>query len=524
MKLKDALKKFNFLKKLDLTDSILLSAANHLVRTLEGDSEVYLTPLAKSCDPIELLVDWDILFDSHKAKMNSTLLDLERSNRSKFGPRSIAVPWAARSASLKQSFTNQDESHVPKFFDLPGESNLCCTSIEEAAEKIKNNTSAGFPFLCKKKKAKKALLENFDYYLDREDPCALYTRTAESSKTRNVWGYPFADTLYELMFYIPILWLQKTKWYRAALVSPDCVSERITELILKARSSSRVIYSVDFTAFDTSVKYQYIIKAFEYFARCFGPSFESLIRCVGERFYTIGIVTPVAVFNGKHGVPSGSTFTNEVDSVVQLGIALTNDFIHENECQIQGDDGVYIMPLDDIAQFEESFTYAGLNLNKDKSCISSDYASYCQNLYHIDYIQNGIIGGIYPTYRAINRILYQERFVNFSKAGIRGKDYYGIRCLSILENCKHHPLFRELVEFVLEREKFSLEVSDDGLTAYCNYLNLNYDTANNLEHQYGTNVAGIRNFEAYKIASEYLKTKNYSSGLVEEEQLAPSSL
>lgn len=504
MKLKEALKKFSFLKKLDLTEKVLLSAANQLIKTKEGDSEVFKTPLAKLCDPIEVLVDWDEIFNANKHKMNTILLDLERSNRSKFGPRSIAVPWAERSQSLKESFTNQDDSHIPKFYQLHGEADLCAISIEEAAGKMKANTSAGFPFLQKKGKVIKTLLENFDYYLDREDPCALYTRTTEKKKTRNVWGYPFADTLFEMQFYAPLLVQQKKKSYRSALVSPDRVAESITDLILKARSSSRIIYSVDFTAFDASVKYQYIIKAFEYFSRCFAPQFESLIRFVGERFYTIPICTPVAVFRGKHGVPSGSTFTNEVDSVVQIGIALTNKFIKEHECQVQGDDGVYIMAPEDIMQFEQSFLYAGLKLNLEKSCKSSDYAMYCQNLFHIDYIVDGTIHGIYPTYRAINRILFQERFVNFSKAGIKGKDYYGIRCLSILENCKHHPLFEELVRFILKREKFSLDVSDDGLTRYCNALNLNYDTAINLNHQYGSNILGIRDFAAYKMVIKIL--------------------
>nr|QDH91202.1 MAG: RNA-dependent RNA polymerase [Partitiviridae sp.] len=511
MKLKECLKKFNFLKKLDLPDKIIISAANQLLMTIEGHSEIYYTPLAKSCDPIEALVDWDELFEANHHRMNSTLLNLELSNRDKFGPRSIAVGWAGRRASLKESFDNQNDDHVPKFFDLIGEGDLCPLSIMEASEKMKANTSAGFPFLCKKKRVKKILLDDFNYYLDRGDPCALYTRTAEQSKTRNVWGYPFADTLYEMSFYEPLLWQQRQKYYRSALVSPDLVSERVTELILKARGSSRVIYSVDFSAFDSSVKYQYIIKAFEYIASCFAPMFGPLIRDIGERFYTIPIVTPSGLYRGNHGVPSGSTFTNEVDSLVQVGIALTNNFINEMECQVQGDDGVYLMPLEAVTAFEESFKYAGLKLNSEKSRVSSEYAMYCQNLYHVDYMKEGVIGGIYPTYRAINRIMHQERFVNFSKAGIKGKDYYGIRCLSILENCKHHPLFEDLVRFVLQREKFSLDVSDDGLTAYCNALSLNYDTAVNLNHQHGSNVLGIRNFEAYKLAKKILDEPEFTS-------------
>jgi hypothetical protein len=503
MKLKDAIKKFNFLKSLDLTEKNLLCCANQLQNTIEGHTEVHITPLGKSCDPIGFLVDWDEIFDSNKHKMNSTLLDMERGHRSKFGPRSIAVPWAQRQAGLKASFNCQDEAHVPKFFDLPGEGDLQPAFLKEAAEEMKSSTSAGFPFFARKGKVKPELLANFDKYCDRKDPCALYTRTQESLKTRNVWGFPFADTLYEMMYFLPILWLQKKKYWRAAIVSPDCVAERVTELILKARSSSRIIYSVDFTAFDASVKFQYTIKAFEYFARCFAPAFGPLIEELGERFYTIAICTPSAVFRGKHGVPSGSTFTNEVDSVVQIGIALTNDFINEMECQIQGDDGVYLMPLERVSEFEKSFSYAGLSLNAKKSSCSSDYATYCQNLFHIDYLKDGLIGGIYPTYRAINRLIYQERFVDFRKAGVKGKDYYGIRALQILENVKYHPLFEDLVRFVLVREKYSLRVSDDGLIAYCNALQNNGKNTD-LKHQYGTDASGIRNFEAYKIASRII--------------------
>jgi hypothetical protein len=235
------------------------------------------------------------------------------------------------------------------------------------------------------------------------------------------------------------------------------------------------------------------------------PMFAPLLEAVGERVYTIPIVTPIATLSGKHGVPSGATFTNEVDSVVQLGIAMTNEFINENECQIQGDDGVYLMEREQIGQFNDSFTYAG-HLPQIKKCaIAPNYALYCQNLYHDDYRNDkGLIGGIYPTYRAINRILFTERFVSLKKLGIEGKDYFGIRSLSILENCKHHPLFEELVRYILTQEKFSLEITDDGLMKYCEIQHLDIDTADNLKHQYGTDVTGIRNFESYKLAQRIM--------------------
>lgn len=508
MKLKEAKKKYNFLKKLELSDSVFLNCANGLEKIKEGDKSVHMTPLATKCNPFHVRVDWDIIFDANKHKLNPTLLNLEYSNQSKFGSRSEQLPWADRVDDLKRSFV-QDESHIPKFYPLRAEESILSPiSRNEAMDKMKSNSSAGLPFLTRKERVKQSLLDDFYTYLDKETPAILFTRTQENKKTRNVWGYPFADSLFEMCFYAPLLVLQKKLWHRAALVHPDVVAQRISEMIHKARASNRWLYSVDFRAFDASVRYQYIIEAFEYIKSCFDPMFSNLLAFVCKRFYSIAIVTPVAIFKGKHGVPSGSTFTNEVDSIVQEIIALVNRFIKKGEYQIQGDDGVYIMPMENVEEFEQSFKYAGLEMSDKakaiKSHLSQDYVVYCQLLYHIDYQdENGFIGGIYPVYRAINRLLFQERFVNFHKAGMKGRDYFGIRTLSILENCKYHPLHEELVRFILAREKYSLDVSDDGLTKYCS-AKMEQHASNSSGNQYGDDVFGIRNFVTYKLVAKIL--------------------
>jgi len=518
MKLKEARKKFNFLKKLDLSDSVFLSCANGLEKIKTGDSQIHMTPLATKCNPFHFRVDWDIIYDENKHKLNPTLQKLELSNRSKFGSRSEQVPWIDRVDDLKRSFV-QDDSHVPVSFPLRGDGKLSPISLNEAMDMMKSNSSAGMPFLTRKGKVKQLLLDDFYTYLDKKSPCALFTRTQENKKTRNVWGYPFADSLYEMCFYAPLLVLQKTLWHRASLVSPDLVATRISAMIHEARSSNRWLYSVDFRGFDASVRYQYIIKAFDYVKSCFHPMFGKLLTYVCERFYTIGIVTPIAIFEGNHGVPSGSTFTNEIDSIVQEIIAKVNKFIKDGEFQIQGDDGVYMMLLENVLAFEQAFDYAGLQMNdrtkNDKAFLSQDFVVFCQLLYHIDYQdENGHIGGIYPVYRAINRLLFQERFVNFHKAGIKGRDYFGIRTLSILENCKYHPLFEELVRFVLAREKYSLDVSDDGLTKYCS-TKMEQHASNSSGNQYGDDVFGIKDFAAFKMVAKILaETPNEAEGNV----------
>jgi hypothetical protein len=506
MKPFQVLKKFPFVKKLAIDEKKWSTLGVQLLRILKGSSSIEKTPLAKNSDLAEFIYDWDQVFKENLSLMNPTLLEMERANRSKIGPRSIAVPWSERVAGLTDSYSHQSEHHVCEFKYEPGPGNLIPVSVEEAASKAKTSSSAGLPELTKKGKCVQRLLDDFDNQLNRKDPCMLYTRTTELKKTRNVWGYPFADTLFEQMFYIPLLYLQKQKPYRAALVSPDEVAKRISELIHYAMAHGLLLYSVDFAAFDASVRYQYIIYAFDYIKSCFIPEVHPFLDYICERVYTIGIVTPSRVFHGKHGVPSGCTFTNELDSIIQLGVAMVNPFIKASDCVVQGDDGVYMLSSENVPIFEETFKRAGLRLEKSKSVLAPNHVIFCQNLYHIDYAdEDGHIGGIYSTYRAINRILFQEKFTELKKMDIRSQDYFGIRTLTILENCKYHPLFEDLVKFILARERFSLDISDDGIAKYCAYKNQTIATEGSLNHQYGSIVSGIKDFRAYKLVKDLLK-------------------
>lgn len=505
MKLKVALKKFPFLKKLSLDDVTIEKLANHLGKLLVGSKEIYLTPLAKKGIPIELYVDWGFIIEANYHKLNSDLLELENSNKSKFGPRSFSAAWEDRVASLEASYKCQNENHIALFHHTYGEGTLAPVSLNEAVQKAKLNASSGLPFLQKKGKVIEHVIQNFDDLLERKDPGMVFTRTAEKGKTRNTIGYPIADTLLESMFYIPFLLIEQTLYYRASLVSPDLVAKYITEIIEKAIATGRLIYSVDFKGFDASIKYQYIIKAFEDVKSNFAPIFHVHLDYICERMYTICIVTPGRIFFGKHGIPSGSGWTNAIDSIIQKGVAGLCKFINLLECQIQGDDGVYIMDEQDITEFESTFKSAGLHLEKSKSKISRNSAVFCQKLYHIDYKgENGIIGGIYPTYRALNRLCFQESYVNFKSLGIQGKDYYGIRTLTILENCKYHPLFEDLVRFVLSKEKFSMDISEDGLARYCKFLDIDPSGPSRVNQQYGSSVIGIRDFESYKLINKIL--------------------
>lgn len=506
VKLAEALKKFHFLKRLCIPDKALQRIAIQLACTLKGSEEKCPTPLAATVGTIEMLFEWTQIFEQHTNRLNAPLLELERANRAKFSPRSISVPWSQRIAGLDASYMHQDPNHIAKMHYEPGDHSMFPVSFDRAIGELKMKTAASLPYMAKKGKVIDDVKANYETLLKRKDPCCLYTRTTEMKKTRNVWGYPIADTIFEMMFYVPLLdFVKKNCWHRAAVISPDCTAQRITELIKYAMSNDLVLYSVDFAAFDASVKYQYIIEAFEYIKSLFANDFASFLDYACERMYSIGIVTPTGIRVGRHGIPSGSTFTNEVDSIVQFGIASTCAFINSKLCQVQGDDGVYVMSQENIDQFEAAFKYAGLKLEKSKSKIAKDYVVFCQNLYHNDYMdENGFIGGIYPTYRALIRICFMERHVNFKKEGIDGNNYFSARCITILENCKHHPLHEELVRFVLSKDKHRLDIDDDQMEKYCTFLHRNKPTVTNLNHQYGTQVEGIKGFKTYELIRKIL--------------------
>jgi hypothetical protein len=459
-----------------------------LISILNGNSQVLISPYGEN--PKVVLDGWDERFK--KGTLINELIELELANRSKFGPRSIAKPWVDRKSGVVESFGFGKKVILRA---KGGRRNLRPCEIKAALERIKNDTNSGLPFYVKKGLVKdKYLIIAKDKRLTTEYPCVLFTRTQEQEKTRTVWGYPLWDIIREMLFYIPLLEYQKTLEWRSSLVSPDAVNKRMTHLIKIAKKYGYKLLSIDFSAYDTTVKYWLQKAAFDYIKGCFQDKYHDEIDRIFRRFNTIGLITPDGILTGPHGVPSGSAFTNEVDSIVQYLIATA---LGEYHFDIQGDDGAYATA--DPQKLIDAFTKYGLKVNLEKSYISDNYLVYLQCLYHEKYERDGIIGGIYPTYRALNRILFLERFTDFESVGISGKDYFSIRTICILENCKYHPLFRELVEYVYSLDKYKLAYTEQGLTAYIQNIRKSTGVQGILNFRQEDNVTGIKNFETVKI-------------------------
>lgn len=484
----------------------------------EGSNQVLLTPFGEQNRPDQLLKEWDKLFNSNLSEMSDELLDLERLQRSKFGPRSIQKDWEERKDSVTDYFSDvtlPDEKidRIKTVIPIAAKLNAASKSLRPASEKntlkyLKNSTNSGLPYYRRKGLIKTQLISDLPMLDDLskrgKTPCVMFTRTQEQGKTRAVWGYPIFHTFNEMRFFQPFLGLERDFNWRSALGGPETTDLKIQDLLRSIKSDETFI-SIDFSAYDASINYQLIQLAFSFIALFFQPSYSSVLFEIASTMSTIGLLTPDGILTGHHGVPSGSTFTNTVDSVVQYIVVLSlltnpnipNDAVHRmlKLCSIQGDDGAYVVPDIYIDLFIENFQSYGLNVNVEKSYQSKETVIFLQLMYTKDLYESGV----YPVYRALNRLIYLERFTKFSDNDLTGKDYFGIRAISILENCKNHPLHTDLVLFVARRNKYTLLPSAESLRKYSEYISKRSGADDIIYHQYGQKTEGLFEFETVKI-------------------------
>lgn len=516
---------YEFIEDLDLDDQLIdqvlelsgLTSQNDdpkaklyrlLFATEQGSNNVMLSPIAKKIDPLKILDRWDEIYNSSEEYMSENLISLDDLNRDKFGPRSIAQPWEARKSGVLEYFSvdssveSEASDAIADLFqsDIAAPHSLRPLSVESAIKFVKNSTNSGLPFLTRKSGVKPAYEVLLQEIAAREDPCVLYTRTAEQGRTRATFGFPMADTILEMLFYRPLLEYQKRLGWRTSLKGPKQTDSAIWQLILKAEAYGWFVVSSDCSRFDTTIKRTLQYYSFEYIKTLFQLSYSEVLTGLFERFNTIGLVTPDGILEGPGGIRSGSTFTNEVGSIAQY-LILKSAGLLEEWFNIQGDDAVYI--CSDPDEVMDWYTKCGVIVNKEKSYVMKGSCVYLQSLYDLEHYSELSIGGIYPVYRALNRILYPERFIQFVEGSISGQDYFSIRTIAILENCKYHPLFSKFVRFIYDLDSYKLSYSERGLRDYVKLVSQTKGKDDVIKNQYGEDVGSLSQFETVKLIQSF---------------------
>lgn len=240
----------------------------------------------------------------------------------------------------------------------------------------KANTSSGAPLFMKKAECHLDAL-NGAYAIRNGEcppPLTVYHRGKNESEVRPVFGYPFSMTLLESRFFEP---------YQFEVISHhnpyiggraySVIGSDINEL----RWKSNLVYALDFSGFDGSISAKLIGLAFKIIEANFDLS-EEQDREDWLRITKYFLTAPMLMPDGqmyigrRHGVPSGSMFTQIVDSLVNaIVIEYTKLSLgyQTSRYYVLGDDSLIgvagIGPS--LKQLEMSMSELGIKLNVDKS-------------------------------------------------------------------------------------------------------------------------------------------------------------
>jgi len=334
--------------------------------------------------PGQILVEYKIF--NQLREMGFDLVP-ERDNKSGYDPNKI-VSQLARYGK-KPDLSRVDRTRLQQAMAVTlstfgGKHDLKPNALsEDLWSYVKGEKSAGLPSLSKKSRVFEADLFRAGRISRGErapDPCVAYHRVQHGDtgpKTRLVWGFPQSMFLLEARF-APLLiehFLERTSPMAFGLLKSQ-VSARMQQI-----RNSGLRYSLDFSGFDSSISSELIDFAFGVLKTHFHFSSREE-EYVWDKIVNYFIHTPILLPNEEvwvkhHGVPSGSYFTQMVDSVVNFlavtyaWICATGQSVPAGRVLVLGDDSLIgqskYVPLSVISQHMNEL---GLKLNTEKTGLS----------------------------------------------------------------------------------------------------------------------------------------------------------
>jgi hypothetical protein len=237
--------------------------------------------------------------------------------------------------------------------------------------------NSGLPLLIKKGEA-------YTYASDREhqirkgdkspNPCVAFKRTQANNKTRLVWGFPLEMTIMESRFARPLI--EQFLSSRTTMAFGLMKHELGTYLEYYVNQSNHVL-SLDYSKFDSSISASLIQASFSILASWFDE--EDRKEYGWDQIIKYFICTPIVMpdghlYTGKdHGVPSGSYFTQLIDSIVNtmligaFGYAF-KEKTHWRSFFVLGDDCILGVERDhELSKIASFFSHYGIKLNTLKS-------------------------------------------------------------------------------------------------------------------------------------------------------------
>jgi hypothetical protein len=458
-------------------------------RTRKGNDEEYRTTFYRGKSLQSILEAWKPTIDSLESKW-PTLLDFENDLAKKVGPMSIQKPLSERMSDIESYYESilldskpiSDSAVAAVIKEWGNPRGLLLRSQRKTVDNMKKSTNSGSPFFSKRRAVTdKTLPSRLDYlgiqtkqYLATSEwysAAVLGWRGQEGGPTdvdvkqRVVWMFPYAVNICELQFYQPAIEIAQKRLFTPAWVSMEEVDKRITKLF-DTKGKHDLVVCTDFSKFDQHFNKDMQDAAKKIISAILGSS-EECRRWLTDVFpikYSIPLAIDMdKILTGYHGMGSGSGGTNFDETLthrsLQYEAAQAQKKMLNPNSQCLGDDGILSYPGITVEDVTQSYSSHGQDMNVDKQYASEHDCTYLRRWHHDAYRVDGVCVGVYSTYRALGRLCEQERYYD---PEIWGPKMVALRQLSIIENCKYHPLREEFVNFCMKGDKYRLGLDIPG--------------------------------------------------------------
>lgn len=460
--------------------------------TVSGNPDDYRPPFWKGLTRSEVVSQWEkVVNELGVQKKWPTLYDYEMEMKDKIGPMSIQLPLKDRIESIESYFTrvegNPDpipqeaiEATIDFFGKIKG--TIRRRSKVHTAENMRLNTNSGNWWFTKRSRIIQEAIESTIYvengiaYGKQGDKtyqlaAILGWRGQEGGmsesdvKQRVIWMMSVLLNLYELTMYQPMIEAIQQHSLIPAYVSMEAVDEEVTRLF-DTKGADDVVICTDFSKFDQSFNsvLQDAARQVEESIATKDAENQWWFNTIYPLKFTLPLIcSDKLMFTGSHGMGSGSGGTNldecfahkalQFDACIKAGTKLNP------HSMAYGDDGVLSAPGLTVEQVIQAYTSHGMEMNPSKQYVSKHDCVVLRRWHSDTYRQNGIMVGVYSTFRALGRLLAQERFYDPESWGPK---QVTLRAWSILENCNNSPYFEEFVQFCMKGDKFRLGLDIEG--------------------------------------------------------------
>lgn len=275
-------------------------------------------------------------------------------------------------------------------------------------------------------------------------------------KTRLVWMFPEATNIYEGSYCQPVQSRIINSGHPFYL--PWAGFEHVRDAIDKAYSDGYYLSASDFSSTDAHFQLPATMEVRDVLGNVFQREFSGGLRASLTRMHEIPLlIGPDEMITGKHGVSSGSNWTNFIETVFD---DIFGEYVDAKTagntygfCAI-GDDMCWAsFKYDDALDrtLEQCGKEVGQLLNAEKVTNDPDSVKFLQRLFQRGYKrQDGKIRAVYSTIRALKSSVYPERFHDPKSWN---SDMFCARQYMILENCVDHPLFEQFVKYVVHGQR-----------------------------------------------------------------------